>query len=320
MNRLNRLTALLLLLQTRRVITSEQLADRFEVSRRTVYRDIRVLEEAGVPILSEAGVGYCLAGGYHLPPVMFTREQAGALITAGKLMEQFSDAAISQSYQGALDKIRAVLDQSDQRFLERLENRMTVRSPLPSPPPGQGDGHMLSTLQALLANQRVAVMTYHSGWRDEVTERAVEPLVLCFYAAHWHLLAYCRLRGAYRDFRVDRIRSLTPTESVFDAEGHGGIDQLIERMVKPTDLKPALVRFSKDAAAEIRENRYYWGFVREEAGPEGIDMHFLTPHYDYLTRWLMGFCDQVLVLSPPALKERMQTFVRRLHRHYCSRS
>jgi predicted DNA-binding transcriptional regulator YafY len=318
MNRLNRLTALLLLLQTRRVVTSEQLADRFEISRRTIYRDIRVLEEAGVPILSEAGVGYCLAGGYHLPPVMFTREQAGALITGGKLMEQFSDAAISQHYQGALDKIRAVLNQSDQHFLERLENRVTVRSPLPAPPPAQGDGHMLPRLQTLLASQRVATMTYHSGGKNETTERDVEPLVLCFYAAHWHLLAYCRLRNAYRDFRVDRICSLTSTRSVFDAEGHGSIDQLIERMVMPTDLKPALVRFSKDAAAEIRENRYYWGFVREEAGPDGIDMHFLTPHYDYLTRWLVGFCDQVEVLSPPALQARMQTFARRLYRHYCN--
>jgi predicted DNA-binding transcriptional regulator YafY len=219
-----------------------------------------------------------------------------------------------------LDKIRAVLDQADQRFLERLENRMTVRSPLPSPPPARGDGHLLPRLQALLADQRVVAMTYHSGGKDEITERYVEPLVLCFYAAHWHLLAYCRLRSAYRDFRVDRIRSLTPTESVFDAQGHGSIDQLIERMVMPTNLKPALVRFGRDAALEIRESRYYWGFVREETGPKGTDMHFLTPHYDYLTRWLAGFCDRVEVLSPPALQTRMQSFARRLYRHYCSRS
>jgi predicted DNA-binding transcriptional regulator YafY len=217
-----------------------------------------------------------------------------------------------------LDKIRAVLDQSDQRFLERLENRMTVRSPLPSTQPGRGGGRTLTRLQALLANQRVVAMTYHSGGKDEVTEREVEPLVLCFYAAHWHLLAYCRLRRAYRDFRVDRICSLSSTRTVFDAETHGSIDQLIERMVMPTDLKPALVRFNRNAAAEIRENRYYWGFVREEPGPEGIDMHFLTPDYDYLTRWLAGFCDQVEILSPPALKKRMQTFAHRLHRHYSS--
>jgi predicted DNA-binding transcriptional regulator YafY len=277
---------------------------------------MRVLEEAGVPILAEAGVGYALARGYHLPPVMFTRDQAGALITGGKLMEQFSDAAISQSYHEAMDKIRAVLDQSDQRFLERLENRLTVRSPLPSTPPAQGDGRLLPQLQALLANQRVVAITYHSGGKDETTQRTVEPLVLCFYAAHWHLLAYCRLRGAYRDFRVDRICSLTPTGGVFDAEDHGSIDQLIERMVMPTDLKPAVVRFSRDAAAEIRESRYYWGFVREDAGPEGIDMHFLTPHYDYLTRWLVGFCDRVEILAPPELQARMRTFAGRLHRHY----
>lgn len=315
MNRLNRLTAILLLLQTRRVMTSDQLAERFAVSRRTVYRDIRVLEEAGVPIMSEAGVGYCLARGYHLPPVMFTRAQAGALITGGKLIELFSDPSVNEDYQGALDKVRAVLDQPDQRFVERLEDRMTVRNP-PGAPPVRGDGRMLTRLQAVLGRRRVVAMTYHSGGKDEVTEREVEPLVLCFYGAHWHLLAYCRLREAYRDFRMDRICALTPTKKSFDGHRHGDIDALVDQMVAPTDLKPATIRFSNEAAAEIRQNRYYWGFVREVVHPQGVEMHFLTPDYDYMVRWLVGFCDQVEVLAPAALKERMHAFARRLQRHY----
>jgi predicted DNA-binding transcriptional regulator YafY len=315
MNRLNRLTAILLLLQTRRVLTADQLADRFVVSRRTIYRDIRVLEEAGVPILSEAGVGYCLARGYHLPPVMFTRAQAGALITGGKLIERFSDPSINEEYQGALDKIRAVLDQGDQRFMERLEDRMTVRT-LPEAPPVHGDGRMLARLQAILGRRRVVFMTYHSGGKDEVTEREVEPLVLCFYGGHWHLLAFCRLRQAYRDFRVDRICDLTPTQTPFDAHRHGDIDQLVDKMVAPTDLKPATIRFNSQAATEVRQNRYYWGFVREVVHPEGVEMHFLTPDYDYLVRWLVGFCDRVEVLAPVTLKERIQAFAQRLHRHY----
>lgn len=315
MNRLNRLTAILLLLQTRRVLTADQLADRFGVSRRTIYRDIRVLEEAGVPILSEAGVGYCLARGYHLPPVMFTRAQAGALITGGKLIESFSDPSTQEDYQGALDKIRAVLDQADQRFMERLEDCMTVRNP-PGAPPVRGDGRMLTRLQALFSSRRVVSMTYHSGGKDEVTEREIEPLVLCFYGAHWHLLAYCRLREAYRDFRLDRICDLRPTKISFDAHRHGDIDQLVDKMVAPTDLKPATIRFNGEAAAEVRQNRYYWGFVREVVHPEGVEMHFLTPDYDYLVRWLVGFCDRVEVLAPVTLKERIRAFAQRLHRHY----
>jgi predicted DNA-binding transcriptional regulator YafY len=315
MNRLNRLTALLLLLQTRRVVTSDQLAERFSVSRRTIYRDIRVLEEAGVPILSEAGVGYALARGYHLPPVMFTRDQAGALITGGKLMASFADLAVSENYQEALDKIRSVLDRADQRYLERLEDHMAVLSP-PGKPPTRGDGRMLARLQALLGDQRVVAMTYHSGGKDEVTRREVEPLVLCFYGAHWHLLAYCRLRGDYRDFRVDRICELAATRTAFEAQRHGRIDQLIERMVVPTDLKFARVHFTRAAAAQVRENRYYWGFVEERPQAEGVEMHFLTPDYDYLARWLVGFCDRVRVLAPAELDDRIRAFARRLYRHY----
>ncbi len=315
MNRLNRLTALLLLLQTRRVVTSKQLAERFSVSRRTVYRDIRVLEEAGVPILSEAGIGYSLAHGYHLPPVMFTREQAGALITGAKLMDLYGDAATRENCQAALDKIRAVLERPDQRYLERLEDRMAIWRPSIGMP-ARGDGRMLTRLQAILGDHRVVSMTYHAGHKDEVTHRRVEPLVLCFYGAHWHLFAYCRLRSAYRDFRVDRICNLTRAEERFDAERHGAIDQLVERMVAPTDLKPARIRFSKRAADEIRENRYYWGFVNESIDPEGVEMQFLTPDYAYLARWLVGLCDQVVVLAPLELQEHLQRFARRLYRHY----
>jgi predicted DNA-binding transcriptional regulator YafY len=315
MNRLNRLTALLLLLQTRRVVTADQLAARFSVSRRTVYRDMRVLEEAGVPILSEAGVGYALARGYHLPPVMFTRDQAGALITGGKLMASFADVAVSENYQAALDKIRAVLDQADQRYLERLEGRMAVLRP-PVQPPIRGDGRMMARLQALLGNQRVVTITYHSGGKNEVTQREIEPLVLCFYGAHWHLLAFCRLRDAYRDFRVDRICDLIPTRTSFEAMRHGSIDDLLKKMVVPTDLKPARVCFSPDAAADIRENRYYWGFVKETPHAQGVEMHFLTPDYDSLARWLVGFCDRVRVTAPMELQDRMRAFARRLYRHY----
>ena len=91
MNRFDRITAILIQLQSKKVVRAQDLADRFDISLRTVYRDIRTLEEAGVPLYGEAGVGYSIVDGYRLPPVMFTQEEAMAFITAEKLMEKFTD-------------------------------------------------------------------------------------------------------------------------------------------------------------------------------------------------------------------------------------
>ena len=106
------------------------------------------------------------------------------------------------------------------------------------------------------------------------------------------------------------------TRISFEAERHGSIDELVKKMVVPTDLKPARVCFSPEAAADIREHRYYWGFVKETSHAQGVEMHFLTPDYDYLARWLVGFCDRVTVTAPMELQDRMRAFARRLYRHY----
>src|SRR6478609_11993277 len=107
MNRIDRLAAILIQLQSRRLVKAQDIADKFSISLRTVYRDVRALEEAGVPILGEAGIGYKLMEGYKLPPVMFNQDEASALLTAAKLMQSKTDAKSAQLYASALDKIKA---------------------------------------------------------------------------------------------------------------------------------------------------------------------------------------------------------------------
>src|ERR1700741_4212443 len=102
MNRIDRVTAILIQLQSKRVVKAQEIADRFAISLRTVYRDIKTLDEAGIPIIGEAGIGYSIMEGYRLPPVMFTREEATALLTAEKLVEKLTDTSTQQTYQGAM--------------------------------------------------------------------------------------------------------------------------------------------------------------------------------------------------------------------------
>src|SRR3954469_21072206 len=128
MNRIDRLAAIIIQLQSRRMVKAQDLAEKFSISPRTVYRDIRALEEAGVPVIGEAGIGYRLMEGYKLPPVMFNEDETSALLTASKLMQTMSDENSSRHYASALDKIRAVLRVTEKDHLEEIDQHIAVIS------------------------------------------------------------------------------------------------------------------------------------------------------------------------------------------------
>lgn len=126
MNRIDRLAAIVIQLQSRRLVKAQDIADKFLISLRTVYRDISALHEAGVPVNGEAGIGYRLMEGYKLPPVMFNADEASALLTASKLMESMSDESSSKHYTTALDKIKAVLKMAEKDHLEEIDDHIAV--------------------------------------------------------------------------------------------------------------------------------------------------------------------------------------------------
>src|ERR1700739_4908423 len=126
MNRIDRLTAILIQLQSKRVVKAQDIAERFSISLRTVYRDVRSLEEAGIPLAGEAGVGYSIMDGYRLPPVMFTKEEATAFLTAEKLIEKLTDASTEESYKSAMYKIKAVLRATEKDYIEHIDKHIEV--------------------------------------------------------------------------------------------------------------------------------------------------------------------------------------------------
>lgn len=208
MNRTDRLVAIVLFLQGRRLVRAADLAGRFEISERTVYRDIAALGEAGVPIAGEAGVGYSLMKGYHLPPVMFTGDEASALFVGGEMVRQFTDASLHAPTNSALEKLRAVLPPDRQDYVDRLARQTVIAAPAAGSGPDPAAPPWLLTVQQGVAQRRVLRMTYHGRDRDEDTCRDAEPLGIVFYSGAWSMVAWCRLRRDIWHFRIDRIRRL----------------------------------------------------------------------------------------------------------------
>lgn len=313
MNRLDRLTAILIHLQTKRVVRAQELADRFNISLRTVYRDVRSLEEAGVPIGAEAGVGYFLTD-YHLPPVMFTNTEASALVFAGKLVENWGDESVQTAYESALFKIKSVLKKPDQEHIDDLAPHVAVHKPKTREP---YVGGLLNDIQQAIARHQVLALCYQAGYTDTETRREVEPVGLYHYSMAWHLIAFCRTRQDYRDFRIDRIRELTNTGERFIKRDRLTLREYLDR-VRRVDMPliNVTVVFSKPAALFVQEQRHRWGFQDEEDLGDGVRMHLSTPFLEGLGRWLLSYGDAVTIETPDELHMLMQRLAEEIQAHY----
>ena len=201
--RLSRLSAILTQLQTKRLLTAAKLAEKFNVSIRTIYRDIRALEQAGVPIITEDGKGYTLMEGYKIPPIMFSESQANALILAEQLVLKNKDISFIRDYTEAIDKIKAVLRQSEKDKANLLADRTRFEQNIRR----ERNSNNISQLQYALTNFYLVKIDY-TNEQGKTTNRIIEPFALISTTENWLLISWCRLRVEFRYFRLDRITKM----------------------------------------------------------------------------------------------------------------
>ncbi len=302
-------------MQTKRIVKAEEIADRFEISLRTVYRDVKALMEAGVPIGSEAGKGYFIVDGYHLPPVMFTQEEGSAMLFAGKLVEKMTDHSIRKAFESALLKIKAVLNESEKDHLENLQSYIEVRKAWQDET--RFANHFLTSIQKAAVDKEVIRIEYSSNYADEITWREVEPIGLFFYSNAWHLIAWCRLRSGYRDFRTDRIKTLKMTGVKFDPRNLLSLQEYLATIVQGNrEMEKVEVLFEKSHAKYMGTTKYAYGFVSEEEVGAKVKMTFLTCHIKSLCRWLLMFGNGVTIESPEKIKDIILELLEELNYHY----
>jgi predicted DNA-binding transcriptional regulator YafY len=315
MNRTDRLVAMVMHLQGRRVVRAEELARHFEVSVRTIYRDIAALGEAGVPIAGEAGVGYSLVRGYHLPPVMLTADEAAALFVGAGLVENFADASLSAPMQAALDKLRAVLPRDRQDHVERLARQTVIRGRPGHISPNPAAQPFLLAVQRGVAMRRVLRLAYRTRSRDDETQRDVEPVGVVFYSGAWYLVAWCRLRRDYRHFRVDRIQRLEMLAEAFPAREDFSLAQHLEEEHARMETLPARVWFSAYAQERARAESYAT-LVPELARDGGAEFSMYTFSLEWLARWLVSFGPEAEAIAPPRLRELVREHLEKTLERY----
>jgi predicted DNA-binding transcriptional regulator YafY len=211
MRRADRLFHIVQLIRGRRLTTARYLSQRLEVSERTVYRDVADLQVQGVPIEGEAGVGYRLGAGFDLPPMMFTHDEAKALVASVRLAQAWLDPAMAQGAEDALGKIMSVLP---------VEARVAAEALAVYAGSGGLSEASQKTLQALreAVQDKRKVYVQYLDLMEKPSERVLRPLGCFYWGKVWTLSAWCERRNDFRTFRVDRIARLKPLEERFRDE------------------------------------------------------------------------------------------------------
>ena len=212
MDQLSRLISVLTLLKSRRVLTATELAKKYSISIRTVYRDIRKLEEAGVPIVTLEGIGYTLMDGYSIAPVQFTERQANALITAHHLVKKTKDSSFINDFEESLTKIKSVFKSSILEKSELLDNQIYVLDKSYE----KIDSNALAEIQLAITNFNLLEINYQKANDPEVSFRKIEPCAFYSIDNKWILVAWCHLRESYRAFRIDRIHHFKVLSEKFE--------------------------------------------------------------------------------------------------------
>lgn len=229
MNRAERLFHLVTLLRSRRTaMTAETIAETMGVSVRTVYRDVQALTLSGVPIDGEAGVGYLLRPGHHLPPLMFTPDEVQALLVGSRMVQAFTDPELALAAQRAEEKIRSVLTDGLKAHAERQPYRIPVMTS------DDGLRELHGTLRRACEEQRKVHALYVDD-KGEKSERIIWPLGMIGWTGKWTLLAWCELRSAYRNFRFDRFETLELLEGNFRATADISIAHYLQSIIGMRD-------------------------------------------------------------------------------------
>lgn len=310
MNRLDRLSAILIQLQSKRIVKAQEIADRFEISLRTVYRDIRSLELAGIPIMSEAGIGYWLMKEYRLPPVHFTEHEAMAFVTAEKLVLKMTDTATTKNYQSGLFKIKAVLGSEIQEKANDVGEHiaMVKNQYLPDSVP---ENIQLKTILDAVLNKNLIKIEYLTNAFLQVNTRTIEPVGIYAQGNYWYLVAFCQLRNDYRNFRLDRIIKSEVLKERFQQK-HPALQSFIENTSSEKNLTKVVIRFDRQHFRYLGDQHYYMGFVSQKDLGEQIEITFLSGNLIGFSVWFMYLGAVADIIEPVELKELVKKNVEKV--------
>lgn len=295
MNRIDRLFGTLIMLQSKKRVRAEDIARRFEISVRTVYRDMAALAEIGVPVLGTPNDGYRLMDGYFLPPLVFTPDEASALVLSAKMLTVEAGPQLQQDAKNALDKLRAALPELTRNRVREQTEVLQFYAPDRVLNPR---ATKVLDFQRAIWEHRLVQMHYYSLASNETRARTIEPLALTYSNGVWYVTGFCRLRKEQRSFRLSRV------------EGYNVLDTRFKPRTVAAQEKgtvTVVVRFDPDVIRQVEERQHY-GFKKSN------EANFLYQVNDVreMKSWVLGWGAAAEVIEPPELRDMILNEAQRL--------
>ena len=303
-----RLKLMLLLQQPGKKLTVAQLAERFGVSRRTIFRDLNTLQEINVPVTWDKYSGYGLMPGYKIPPLMFTSKELATIMVGLSFVKSQVDRTLVEDAQGVEVKIKNVLPLELKDFMTSLEET-TVVDPYLSFGAEKKEGGNWYLISSAISQKKRILFTYKSV-DGKVTDRKIDPYILVFYKDHWNLIGFSHRRGDFRNFILDRITEIEILDENYTPKKNVEIEGLIFRSDKQSQKvvlvveKSILERLERNLPAKI--------FKRENQNSKKIKVSFFFDNLTFINEWLLQFADKVKIQSPEQLVSLRKDILKRM--------
>jgi predicted DNA-binding transcriptional regulator YafY len=304
------------MLQSRGSLKASELARELQVSERTIHRYMGMLDEMGIPIYSERGPygGFSLVRGYKLPPLIFTPEEATVLYLGAELVKDIWGASYHDAAVAATAKLDNVLAETMLQEVKQAQSGLVVTGWLrrdygPWAP-------ILDDLRQCVARRRQVKLSYCS-FRQQVTDRIVDPYALALQWGNWYLAGYCHLRDGLRTFRIDRIRAVQPTGETFEIPADFDARSYLLRMAeeRPASYYRVAVRFDVAVAHIVRERREEWQELLEHEDGS-VTLSFDASDLAWPCRWVLTYQDKAAVVGPPELAAMVRDAARAIAARY----
>lgn len=313
MNRTDRLFAILLEIQSSPKITSQQLAQRFDVTKRTIYRDVLALMEANVPVRGKAGEGYTIDDDYFLPPVSFTKDEALMLILGAGTMGQYFDAQYKSASRTAENKIHASLSKGLKSEVAYLKSYIQFFSASNSTK-GEVSASLQRIRRAIIEKKSVA-FRYFKRYSEssEPMVREVDPYALTNFYGNWALSGYDHLRKELRMFRLDRMESLMVTAKSFERPKKFRFADLAYQDPSPRSIYQ--IKISRAILRWVKEQPPY-KIIKMQTKKEHILLTIESSNEHSVIQWLIRWGDKAEAVAPPSFRSNVKAMLTDVLRLY----
>ena len=299
--RFDRILQIFFLLQSKSVVTTEELQKRFEISLRTIYRDLKALEMAGIPIINESGSGYSIMEGFRLQPSRFSQEEILSLMVAEKVMQKHETEFVKKHFEAALIKIKSSFQVHQKRDFLHLEDTIHLKNNLTS------NDYLPNIIDVLLNSalkKKITHIDYLKSGDIHRVGRSVEPIGVFYEHNLWYLLAYCHLRKDYRNFRLDRIKKVLVLQENFTIT-HPPINEFRDKDLCENIIKIE-IKVDRKYAHFLYWDRQIFGFKEEKIAGDFVLMHFdcSLPLVSFV-RWFLKYVDVAEIIEPAHLNNEL---------------